>query len=437
MALSPIEIILKKRRGSELDAEEIQAFVDGAVNGGFEDCQLAALLMAICTRGMSPFETVTLAKCMAASGEMLDLSRVSGPKADKHSTGGVGDSTTLVTAPLVAACGVKVLKMSGRGLGHTGGTIDKLESIPGFNAFLTDEQFLRQAETVGLAITGQTASLAPADKKLYALRDVTGTVDDIALIASSILSKKLAAGCDSVVLDVKAGNGAMMKTVKAATALARTMVEIGASADKKYTAIVTDMNQPLGCGIGNALEVAEAIRTLRGEAAGPLLEVSLVLGAHMLLSAGRAESVEAARALLEEKLQSGAGLEMFARMIRAQGGDARVCEDTELLPRSREYLPIRAKQSGYIQAIKTTVLGNIARLLGAGRLKQTDAIDPSVGIVMKKRVGDYVTAGEPLLILHSNEKSDMASAYALVHDAVVIAEAQPAETPLIIGQIGV
>lgn len=437
MVVSPVEIILKKRYGGELSAEEIAAFVDGATSGAFEDCQIAALLMAICLRGMTEFETVELSKRMARSGDMLDLENIKGVKADKHSTGGVGDTTTLVLAPLVAACGVKVLKMSGRGLGHTGGTIDKLLSIPGFDVSLSGERFVRQAERIGLAIIGQTKSLAPADKKLYALRDVTGTVDSIPLIASSILSKKLASGCDCVVLDVKAGSGAMMKTADKAIELAETMVKIGCAAGKKYTAVVTDMDSPLGLSIGNALEVEEAIRTLRGEARGPLLTVSLLLGAHMLLSAQRVMSVSDGTVLLEEKLRSGEGLSKLSQMIEAQGGDPRVCEEPDSLAQAPERIEFRAQHGGYLSSIDAEALGNAARFLGAGRMKLSDAIDPAVGIVMRKRAGEPVEAGESLLTLHASRASDTESALSLIKKALVVSGERPAARPLILAEIGV
>lgn len=437
MALSPVEIILKKRYGEALSADEIEAFVKGAVDGSFDDGQLAALLMAIAIRGMTDRETLALSLAMAHSGDMLDLSGISGAKADKHSTGGVADTTTLILAPLVAACGVKVLKMSGRGLGHTGGTIDKLLSIPGFSVELTGEAFMRQAEEIGLAIIGQTKHLAPADKKLYALRDVTGTVDSLPLIASSILSKKLASGCDCVVLDVKAGSGALMKTAEAALELAEEMVKIGVSAGKKYTAVVTDMNQPLGQKIGNALEVEEAIEVLRGDARGALYEVSLVLGAHMLVSAGRAKNTGEARGLLEGKLNSGDGLLMLQRMIEAQGGDARVTDDLGRLPRAREVAQVTAKRSGYVSSIETSALGDAARFLGAGRLKLRDVIDPAVGIVMHCRIGDCVERGDSLMTLHMGRASGRESAMALIDSALTIADEKPAALPLILREIGV
>jgi pyrimidine-nucleoside phosphorylase len=392
--------------------------------------------MAIAIRGMTDRETRDLTMAMAHSGETLDLSVISGPKVDKHSTGGVGDTTTLVLAPLVAACGAKVAKMSGRGLGHTGGTLDKLESIPGFRIDLTIEQFERQVNRIGCAVIGQTKSLAPADKAFYALRDVTGTVDSLPLIVSSILSKKIAAGCDVVVLDVKTGTGAIMPTLSQSIELAKKMVEIGNMTGRRFSALVTDMDQPLGLNVGNALEVEEAIGILNGSVTGDLLTVSLELGAHMLKGAGRAETVEAGREMLRSALRSGAGLKKLAEMIKVQGGDPEVARHPERLPQAPEVRFVRAETSGYVQKIHAERIGNAARALGAGRERKEDAVDPSVGILMKKRLGDRVEAGEALCELRISGKSDVQRALDLLNGAMETGSDPVVKPPLIHQVIG-
>ena len=420
--IRPNDILRKKRFGGELNEAEIRAFVRGVTDGTWADYQTSALLMAICIHGMSDRETLALTLAMAKSGDTLDLSDIPGVKADKHSTGGVGDTTSLILVPLVAACGLKVAKMSGRGLGFTGGTLDKLESIPGMRVDLDVDSFKSIVRRVGCAIIGQTASLAPADKVLYALRDVTETVDCLPLVVSSILSKKLAAGCDVVVLDVKTGSGAIMDTPEKSRKLAADMVRIGNLSGRRFSALITDMDQPLGMYIGNALEVEEAIDVLAGRAGGKLRDVSVTLGAHMLRNAGIAPTVEAGAAMLEEKLASGAGLEKFAEMIAAQGGDARVCRDTGLLPKARRKIPMTAPDDGYISAIRTSQVGNAARLLGAGRLRKEDVIDPAVGIVMHRRVGEFVRRGDPLLTIHANAQSDVAGAMTLLNRAISVSQ---------------
>ena len=420
--IRPNDILRKKRFGGELNEAEIRAFVRGVTDGSWADYQTSALLMAICIHGMSDRETLALTLAMAKSGDTLDLSDIPGVKADKHSTGGVGDTTSLILVPLVAACGLKVAKMSGRGLGFTGGTLDKLESIPGMRVDLDVDSFKSIVRRVGCAIIGQTASLAPADKVLYALRDVTETVDCLPLVVSSILSKKLAAGCDVVVLDVKTGSGAIMDTPEKSRKLAADMVRIGNLSGRRFSALITDMDQPLGMYIGNALEVEEAIDVLAGRAGGKLRDVSVTLGAHMLRNAGIAPTVEAGAAMLEEKLASGAGLEKFAEMIAAQGGDARVCRDTGLLPKARREIPMTAPDDGYISAIRTSQVGNAARLLGAGRLRKEDVIDPAVGIVMHRRVGEFVRRGDPLLTIHANAQSDVAGAMTLLNRAISVSQ---------------
>ena len=406
----PNAILRKKRFGGELNEAEIRAFVRGVTDGSWADYQTSALLMAICIHGMSDRETLALTLAMAKSGDTLNLKDIPGIKADKHSTGGVGDTTSLILVPLTAACGLKVAKMSGRGLGFTGGTLDKLESIPGMRVDLSVEAFKSVVRTVGCAIAGQTAELAPADKVLYALRDVTETVDCLPLVVSSILSKKLAAGCDVVVLDVKTGSGAIMDTPEKSRKLAEDMVRIGNLSGRRFSALITDMDQPLGMYIGNALEVEEAIDVLSGRTTGPLRDVALTLGAHMLKNAELAPTVEAGKVMLAEKIENGAGLAKFAEMIRAQGGDPRVCEDTGLLPKASRKIAMPAPDDGYISAIRTCEVGNAARLLGAGRLRKEDAIDPAVGIVMQRRVGEYVRRGDALLTIHANAHSDVAGA---------------------------
>ncbi len=422
------DIIMKKRLGQELTKEEIDAFVTGAADGSFEDYQLAALLMAICLNGMTDRETVDLTMSMAFSGDTLDLSCIPGAKVDKHSTGGVGDTTTLIVAPLAAACGAKVAKMSGRGLGFTGGTLDKLEAIPGMRVDLSKERFIRQVKDIGIAVIGQTAELAPADRTLYALRDVTATVDSLPLVTSSILSKKIAAGCDAVVLDVKTGSGAIMPTLGMSVNLAKTMVRIGNMTGRRFSALVTDMDQPLGLNVGNALEVKEAVDALSGRAEGALLDVSLQLGAQMLRTAGLADTADEAAACLREKLESGEGLKKLAEMIAAQGGDPRVTEDTDRLPQAERRVAVAAKEGGFIAAMKTSDIGYAAQALGAGRMKKSDAIDPAVGLVMRKRVGDPIEEGETWCELHVNPASDVAAAQNLLDGALTVAR-QPVAVP--------
>ena len=429
--MNPCDIIRKKRMGQELTEMEIRAFVDGVVDGSFADYQISALLMAICINGMTDRETLALTLAMAKSGDTLDLSDIPGVKADKHSTGGVGDTTSLILVPLVAACGVKMAKMSGRGLGFTGGTLDKLESIPGMRIDLDNAAFRKQVTDVGCAIIGQTATLAPADKTLYALRDVTATVDSLPLVVSSILSKKLAAGCDVVVLDVKTGSGAIMDTYEKSLKLAQTMVRIGNLSGKRFSALITDMDQPLGNYVGNALEVEEAVDVLAGRTKGDLLEVSLTLGAHILRSAGKVDSVPAGIDMLRAKIENGEGLRKLAEMIAAQGGDPRVTEDTSLLPKAKAKVELRADESGYVQSIRTSDVGNAAKRLGAGREHKTDPLDLSVGVVMHKRVGDPVRRGDVLCTLHVGEYSDRIGAYNLLRRAIRIGP-EPVQKPALI-----
>ena len=429
--MRPTDIIMKKRLGEALTKAEIEAFVRGAVDGSFEDYQLSAMLMAICIRGMDDRETVDLTMAMAHSGDMLDLSALGGPTVDKHSTGGVGDTTTLIAAPLAAACGAKVAKMSGRGLGFTGGTLDKLESIPGMGVSLTSDQFIDQVRRIGLAVIGQTAELAPADKTLYALRDVTATVDSVPLITASILSKKIAAGCGAVVLDVKTGSGALMPTEADSVRLAETMVRIGNMTGRRFSALVTDMDQPLGMYIGNALEVEEAVKVLRGEAAGALKDVSMRLAAQMLTVTGIASGHEEALQRLESALQRGAGLEKLAELIKAQGGDPRVTSDLSLLPHAGASVPVTSASGGYIASIHASDIGNAALALGAGRVKKGDAVDPAAGLIMLKRVGDAVRPGEAWCELRPGAHGDVDAALQCLEGTLTIADS-PVTPPRLI-----
>lgn len=432
--MNMVEIILKKKRAEALSREEIRYFVRGAADGSLPDYQLSALMMAICFAGMTPQETADLTMEMMHSGDVADLRSVGGVCVDKHSTGGVGDTTTLVLAPLAAACGAKVAKMSGRGLGHTGGTLDKLESIPGCTIALSEQDFLRQVRDIGCAVIGQTADLAPADKRLYALRDVTGTVDCIPLIASSILSKKLAAGSDAIVLDVKTGSGALMQTLDESIDLAQAMVRIGELAGKPTLAMVTGMDQPLGTHVGNALEVREAIEILAGSAdekSADLREVSLTLGGQMLLAAGLADSLEAAKEKMRAALESGAGLQKFREMIAAQGGDARVADDVGLLPQAKLVTAVPAARDGYVAAMDTTAIGYVAQGLGAGRARKDDTIDPAVGLVMDVRIGDFVRAGEPICHIHANAAARADAAAKRMQEIVLLSDEEPVRPPLI------
>ena len=425
------DIIMKKRNGGELSNEEIHFFVDGYTRGEIPDYQASALMMAIYFQKMSQQETSALTKAMAQSGDILDLSAIRGIKVDKHSTGGVGDKTSLALTPMVAACGIPVAKMSGRGLGHTGGTIDKLESFPGFTTALTTEQFIDNVNKIGIAIMGQTADLAPADKKLYALRDVTATVDNLSLIASSIMSKKLAAGADAIVLDVKTGSGAFMKEEKDARALAEEMVRIGQNAGRKTIAVISDMDQPLGRAVGNALEVKEAIDTLNGHGPEDFVELCLTLGSQMLLAGGRAQTESSAREMLQEAIGNGSALKKLAEFVEAQGGDSRAVYDVELLPKARLVQPIPAPASGYVSRIVCDEVGISSLMLGGGRETKESEIDLSVGLVLCKKVGDRVEAGEPLAMLHANDSRRAAQAGERFLAACSISETMPNRSPMI------
>ncbi len=425
------DIIGKKRDGGELSAEEIRFFIDGVTDGSIPDYQTSALLMAIVWRGMTRRETLDMTLAMMHSGDTLDLGSISGVKADKHSTGGVGDKTSLALLPMVAAQGVHMAKMSGRGLGHTGGTLDKLESFPGFTSALTHEQFLSQVEDVGFAIAGQTADLDPADKKLYALRDVTGTVQSIPLIVSSIMSKKLAAGADVIVLDVKVGSGAFMKTETDARELAREMVEIGKLAGRRTVACITDMDQPLGNAVGNALEVKEAVALLKGEYGGDLKELCLTLGGCILTEAGAASDDAEARAMLERGIADGSALEKFAEFITAQGGDKRAVYDTSMLPDAPVKYEAVTESAGYVQHIDAEGVGLVSMHLGGGRETAESTIDLAVGVVLHKKRGDAVAPGESLATIHARDEASAKSAAELLRRAYTIGAEKPEDVPFV------
>ena len=408
------DLIVKKRDGGELSHEEINFMIDGYTQGQIPDYQMSAMCMAILLRGMSDRETLDMTMAMVHSGETLDLSPIQGVKGDKHSTGGVGDKTSLVLCPMVAACGLKVAKMSGRGLGHTGGTIDKLESFPGFTTGISEETFFKNVNEIGIAIAGQTADLVPADKKLYALRDVTGTVPSIPLIVSSIMSKKLASGADVIVLDVKCGSGAFMKTEQEARTLAQGLTRIGRLAGRKCAAVITDMDQPVGWAVGNALEVKEAISVLKGEKGGDLLELCLTLGSCMLTEAGLAGSIEEARAKLEKTISDGTALEKLSQMVTAQQGDGRDVYDTSRLPLAPVQLEVPALESGFVSRIEAEKVGLVSMHLGGGRATNDSEIDLSVGLVLHKKVGDSVEAGESLATIHASSQEKAAEAAELL-----------------------
>ncbi len=425
------DLILKKKQGCELTEQEIEYMIQGYTNGSIPDYQMSAMMMAICFQGMTPEETKNLTLSMARSGDMLDLSAIDGIKVDKHSTGGVGDKTSLVLGPLVASLGVAVAKMSGRGLGHTGGTIDKLESFTGFHTSLTNEQFIKNVNEIHMAIVGQTADLAPADKKLYALRDVTGTVDQMSLIASSIMSKKIASGADAIVLDVKTGDGAFMKTLDDAIALAKTMVSIGTLAGRKVTAVITEMNQPLGNAVGNALEVKEAIQTLQGSGPSDLVELVFTLGSYMVVAAKKADSLTAAREMLQDSLNSGKAFETFKQFVVAQGGSAEEVLHPEILPKAKYVEQVVSTASGYISNIETEEIGRISLLLGGGRETKDSKIDLAVGLILHKKHGDKVEIGESLAEIHANDLGKLAMAKERLKKAYTVTETEVEKQPVI------
>lgn len=428
-----VDLIKKKRDGEELSREEIEFIVRGFTAGEIPDYQMSAFAMAVFFRDMTPAERVHLTLAMAASGDQLDLSAITGVKVDKHSTGGVGDKTTLVLAPMVASLGIPVAKMSGRGLGHTGGTIDKLESIPGFHVEIDEQQFIDLVNKNKIAVVGQSGNLTPADKKLYALRDVTATVDSIPLIASSIMSKKIAAGADAIVLDVKTGNGAFMKTLDKSLELARAMVDIGNAAGRKTMAVISDMNQPLGYAVGNALEVQEAIATLKGKGPADLYELCLTLGSYMVYLGKKAASPEEARTQLVEAVNSGKALATFQTFVAAQGGDPTVVDEPEKLPRARFTIDIPAKEEGFVSAIQAEQIGTAAMILGAGRATKDATIDLTVGLLVRKKIGDRVEKGEPLVTVYSN-REDIQEVCERIYTAYTFSPT-PVERPTLIYEI--
>lgn len=425
------ELIIKKRNGGTMTEEEIRFIVDGYTKGEIPDYQMAAFLMAVFFQNMTAEEILYLTSAMTHSGETLDLSGISGITADKHSTGGVGDKTSLVLVPMLASLGVKMAKMSGRGLGHTGGTLDKLESIPGFSIDVPRARFMRQLEDIGMVIAGQTADLVPADKKMYALRDVTGTVDNIALITGSIMSKKLAAGAKTIVLDVKMGKGSFMKTRADAKALAESMVKVGKLAGRNTVAVITDMDQPLGNTVGNALEVKEAIETLRGEHSGELLELCLELGACVLTASGAAKTHEEAKGMLRGTIADGSALRKFAEFVQAQQGDPNVVNDLSLLPQAPVQLDVRSGTDGYIAEMDALEIGRISLRLGGGRATKEDDIDPSVGVVLHKKIGDRVQAGEVFATIHAATEAAAVLAADQLRACIRMSEVPVGEKPLI------
>ena len=416
-----VDLIEKKRDGNELSKEEIEYIVTNYTNGKIPDYQVSALLMAIFYQDMTNEEITNLTLAIANSGDVIDLSSLEGIKVDKHSTGGVGDTTTLILAPLVASVGVTVAKMSGRGLGYTGGTLDKLEAIPGFQIELLDEAFVHIVNESKVAVIGQSGNLAPADKKLYALRDVTATVDSLPLIASSIMSKKIAAGADAIVLDVTTGDGAFMKNIEDARRLAKTMTSIGKLANRETVAVISDMSEPLGEAIGNSLEVVEAIETLQGNGPEDLVEMCYALGSQMVVLAGKAKTTDEARMLLQEALESGKALAKFKEMIQNQGGDPAIVEHPERILTARYTMELPAKQSGVVSKIVANELGIAAMMLGAGRKTKEDDIDHAVGLKLHKKIGDTVTKGESLLTIYSNDK-EISSVIELLYKNIEIGE---------------
>jgi len=433
--MEPLQLICRKRDGGVLARKETFDFVEGLVRGEIPDYQCAALLMAIYFRGLDARETADLTEAMMRSGQVLDLSEFPQPKIDKHSTGGVGDKTSLVVAPVAAAGGLLVPMISGRALGHTGGTLDKLESIPGFNTRLTVTEFHRVLRACGMALAGQTDELATADRKLYALRDMTATVDSIPLIAASIMSKKLAEGIDGLVLDVKTGSGAFMKRPEMARELATRMVEIGAVFGKRVQALITDMSQPLGNAVGNALEVIEAIETLKGHGPADFVELCRELTGQMFLLGGRESTIEAARARFDAVLASGAALEKLARVIAAQGGEARVVEDYSLFPCAQNEDSVVAREDGYVASLEAEGLGRASMLLGAGRGQIEGAVDRAVGLVLERKVGEEVKTGERICTIYWNDRSRLEQARPLVRQAIRISPEPPEPMPLVLGHV--
>ena len=430
-----IQIIEKKRDGQTLSREEIFDLVEEYTQGNIPDYQMSAFLMAVYLNGMTKEETFSLTEAMVLSGDQLDLSEIHGFKIDKHSTGGVGDKTTLILGPMVSACQVPVAKMSGRGLGFTGGTIDKLEAIPGFQTSKTEKQFIKQVNEIGYALSGQTGHLAPADKKIYALRDVTGTVSSLPLIASSIMSKKIASGADGIVLDVKVGNGAFMKTMKEAKELAGIMIEIGRNAGKRMAAVVSDMSQPLGYAIGNSLEVMEAVEVLKGRGPADVRELCLSLGSQMLVLADRVEGVGQGKTLLKDALDSGKALKQFEKFVVAQGGDPAFIQDYSKLPTAKYSLEILAMESGYVAGFACENIGKSLCLLGGGRMEKGEKIDPAVGIVLEKKVGDTIERGETLARVYGNNLEKLAEAEKLIKQSILCCDKDVKKGKLVLKRI--
>lgn len=431
--MNTYDLIIKKRSGGELSKEEYSYLIKNYVAGSIPDYQMSAFLMSVYFRGMTERETLFLTEEMIKSGDTLNLSGVDGIKADKHSTGGVGDKTSLALCPMLASLGIKIAKMSGRGLGHTGGTIDKLESFPGLTTSIEGDKFIKQANEIGFVIAGQTAHLVPADKKLYALRDVTGTVDILPLIVSSIMSKKLASGADIIVLDVKTGSGAFMKREEDSFELARQMVALGKNAGKKTVAVVSDMDEPLGYAVGNALEVEEAIAVLKGEDAGNLRELCLALGSCVLMEAGMAESEEKARGMLVKCIEDGSALKKLADFVEAQGGDRRAVYDTSLLPKAPNIRELRSPKEGYIKALHADNVGKACIALGGGRETKDSTIDLSVGVVLHKKKHDYVNLGESLLTIHAHDEQSAKEAEKILIESYEFCETPPEKMKFIKG----
>lgn len=430
-----VDLIIKKRNGLALATGEINDFVRGIVTEGWPDYQIAAMLMAMFIQGLDDRETTDLTMAMAQSGDQINLAALPGIKVDKHSTGGVADTTTLILVPLVASCGVPVVKLSGRGLGFTGGTIDKLESIPGFQVELPAEQAIGLVRRHNAAIISQSANLTPADKKIYALRDVTGTVDSIPLIAASIMSKKIASGADAIVLDVKCGNGSFMPDPDRARQLAQTMVRIGKLAGRRVAALISGMDQPLGLYVGNSLEVIEAIEVLKGRQKGDLLELSICLGAKMLVLAERSPDIKAARDLLEKQLTSGAGLDYLRQIISGQGGDQSVVDDYGLFPQPACRLELKAEVNGFLYQMDTAAIGHAFVVAGGGRIKKEDVIDSSAGFVFRRRLGDWVRQGDVLAEIQAADPEKAENALSLLNNAIQIRDNAPDLKPIIIDQI--
>ena len=428
------DLIMKKKHGEVLSEQEIQFMIDGYVKGAIPDYQMSAMLMAIWFKGMNDLEITELTKAMAKSGDMIDLSAIRGKKVDKHSTGGVGDKTTLIVAPIVAACGGKVAKMSGRGLGHTGGTVDKLEAIPGYRTVLDRQEFFDTVNKCGVSVIGQSGNLAPADKKLYALRDVTATVDSIPLIASSIMSKKLAAGSDCILLDVKTGSGAFMKTIDDSIKLAQTMVAIGEGAGRRTVALITDMDTPLGFGIGNSIEVMESMDVLKGHGPADLTEVSLQLAANMLYLVGKG-TPEECRQMAERSIADGSAFETFCTMVKAQGGDDAVLRDYDKFAKAPYLADILAERDGYIVKMNAEEVGVTSVVLGAGRETKESNIDFSAGLILHKKYGDVVKKGDSLVTLYTSKEESLKEAGRMYREAVIIGDEQPAKEPLVYARV--